>query len=182
MIYAFSQLGRVLTVEHCRSAYFAYVQSLLQYGILAWGAGSASVLEPLAVTQRTIIKKILGKDQRYPSFLLFQNFPVLSIRKLFVKTLLIYIKTNKDKIFMETQHSYNTRNKINIGILTPKLNYKADQSNPFYVAHIAYSNIPNIIRQWEESSVGVYGRRVGRWLLEISDEAAEFLVRSRYRS
>ena len=59
MIYAFMQLSRVLTMDQLRTVYFAYVQSVLQYGVLAWGGASAAVLEPLAVTQRSIIKIIL---------------------------------------------------------------------------------------------------------------------------
>nr|QQJ42582.1 chitinase 6-2 [Sogatella furcifera] len=59
------ELACVLAVDQCRSVYFAFVQSLLQYGIVAWGGASAAVLEPLAVTQRALMKIILKKPVRY---------------------------------------------------------------------------------------------------------------------
>jgi hypothetical protein len=71
IIYAFGQLRQVLTVEHCRSVYYAYMLSVMQYGILASDGASTSMMEPLAVTQRSNIKTILNRNIRYPSNSLF---------------------------------------------------------------------------------------------------------------
>jgi hypothetical protein len=179
MVYAFRRLNQVLTVDRCRSVYYAYVQSVLQYGLLAWGGASASVLEPLAVTQRSIIKTILFKNPRYPSHLLYQDFSVLNIRQLYIKTLLIYIKVNKN-IFTPTTHNYDTRNKLNLGISIPKLKFRADLSNPFYVAHQLYRNLPIMIKNAEGSSVAAYRRELERWLLGMGADAAEMLIHSPY--
>ena len=61
LMHAFTQLSQVLTVDQCRGVYYAYAQSLLMYGVLAWGGASTNLLEPLGVTQRAIMKIILLK-------------------------------------------------------------------------------------------------------------------------
>jgi len=180
MIYAFRQLREVLTVDHCRRVYYAYIQSTLQYGILAWGGASTSVLEPLFVTQKSIIKIINRLNLRFPSELLFVNFRVLSIRQLFIKNLLIYIKENKDHIFSESTHQYNTRSKLNFGYDIPKLNYRVEIFNSFYIAHQLYRNLPNEIIVAEGGSVATYRRGVEEWLLRIGVAAADELTKSPY--
>jgi len=181
MIFAFRQLRQVLTVDRCRSAYYAYVQSVLQYGILAWGGASASVLEPLAVTQCSIMKTILKKNQRYPTYLLFRDFPVPNIRQLYLKTLLIHIKENKNKIFISSTHQYQTRNKIILGFQFPKLNHRANLFNSFYLAHQLYRNLPDeILNSLKNDSATKYKRIVEKWLLRIGPMSADSLIHSPY--
>ncbi len=155
LMYAFSQLGRVLTVDHCRTAYFAYVQSLIEYGIVAWGGASPSVLEPLAVAQRSLIKVLLKKDRRYPSTLLFQEFKVLNIRQLFVKTLLIFIRFNKDDIFSEIQHNYQTRHRLQFGFETPRLRHGMGRCSSFNLAHNVYRNLLKISWRLREATLRI---------------------------
>src|SRR5204862_86131 len=74
LTYAFTQLREVLAQQQLRTVYFAYVQSVLQYGILAWGGALPSIMEPLAVSQRSIMKTILKKRIRFPTIDLFNEF------------------------------------------------------------------------------------------------------------
>lgn len=179
-IYAFSQLSQVLSVEHCRTVYCAYVQSLLEYGVLVWGGLSSTALEPLAVTQRSIIKTILKKNSRYPTDLLFQDFPVLNIRQLFIKNMLLFVRTNKEHIFTVTQHDYSTRIRNNYGYEIPRLNLTTEKHNSFYLAHVVYRNIPPEVINAESGSRAVYKRTVSKWLLRIGPAATEALVHSNY--
>lgn len=179
-IFAFNQLNGVLTVGQCRTVYYAYVQSLLQYGILGWGGASSSILEPLAVSQRTIIKAVLKRNHRYPSALLFEEFPVLNIRQLFIKTLLSYIKNNKTEILVEIPHNYPTRHKINYGYSMPKLKHGSELTNSFYLAQVVYRNLPNYLRDAESDSDAIYKRKVDKWLYHIGWVATEALLHSPY--
>lgn len=180
MIYAFGHLRQVLTVDRCRGVYYAYVQSVLQYCILVWGGASAAVLEPLAVIQRSIIKTILKKQNRYPTDLLFMYFPVLNLRRLYLKSLLTYIKENKNYIFTSSTHRYETRNRVHFGFTVPKLNFRANLFNSFYLAHQLYRNLPRDILVAEGGSIAVYKRKVEAWLLRIGDTAVEALLQSPY--
>lgn len=89
--YAFKQLCQVLSVEHYRIAYFAYVQgSLFQKGILVWEDASSTVLESLVIFQKAIIKFIFDKTMRYFSKIIFSSFN--NILQLYLKTPLMQIK------------------------------------------------------------------------------------------
>lgn len=176
LIYAFMQLSQVLTVDQLRTVYFAHVQSLLQYGILAWGGASTSVLEPLAVTQRTIIKIILRKGQRFPTNLLLSEFPVLTIKKIFIKELLIFTKSNMHNVFSNIQHNYPTRNRVHYGFQIPRLNNTIEMQNSFYIAHFLRRRLPRNIILAESESVEVYKRRIGRWLLQLDTNEAGILT------
>ena len=180
-IYAFTQLAQVLTLEQCRLAYFAYVQSLLQYGVLVWGGVSSNILEPLGTTQRSIIKAILKKPNRYPTNLLFSEFPVLNIRQLYIKTLLLYIKTNKGKIFHDIEHLYPTRHRTNFGYRMPRINCNMEIFSSYYLAHSLYMNLPPEILVAESGSIAQYKRFLLEWLLSIGQECAEVLIQSQYR-
>lgn len=181
LLHAFSELSNVLSVDQCKVVYFAYVQSIILYGILAWGGASSSVIEPLAVTQRSIIKTILKRDFRYPTRQLFIEFPVLNVRQLFIKSLLIHIKKYKTELLGETvNHSYSTRHRSNYSFEIPQLTHGSELTNPSYLAHVLYRNVPGVIREAEAFSLVVFRKRVDRWLYQIGWEASEELLQSRY--
>lgn len=180
MVYAFTQLSQVLPLDLRRTVYFAYVQSILQYGILVWGGASSSLLEPLAVAQRKIIKLILRRNMRYPSNLLYTEFTVLTLRQLFVKDLLLHIRRNKAKIFVVLNHNLVTRNRLEFGFEIPRPCSSLDYHSTFFIAHIVYKNLPQNILLLEPGSVAVYKRRVSEWLLSCTPEETERLIRSNY--
>lgn len=88
--------------KHRTKAYFAYVQSALQYDILAWEGASFTAHEPLTVTRRSIVNTVLQKDKIYRSNRLTTEFPFLSTRQMYIETLLLHIEVNKYTIFQET--------------------------------------------------------------------------------
>lgn len=137
-------------------------------------------MEPLAVTQRSLMKSILRKHFRYPSTALFQDFPVLNIRQLFIKNLLLFIRKNKDNIFSSTKHDYMTRTKTNFGFETPRLNYSVEKHNSFYLAHVVYRNLPPELIEAESSKDAIYKRTVSKWLFDMGSAATEALVHSVY--
>lgn len=180
MIYAFTQLAQVLTIEQCRVAYFAYVQSILQYGILVWGGVSANILSPLAITQRAIIKAILKKPRRYPTATLFNEFPVLNVRQIYIKTVLLHIKLTKAKIFHEIEHSYMTRHRVNFGYSMPRIKSNMEMSSTYYLAHTLYKNLPPEILQAETGTVARYKQVLLEWIFLIGPDGAEKLIQSPY--
>jgi len=176
MVYAFKQLSEVLTVDQRRTVYYAYVQSVLQYGILAWGGVSANTLQPLVVSQRAIIKVILQKNRRYPTYLLQNDFPVFSVRQLYIDNLLNFIRTNRTAIFTNLDHHYPTRNRINFGFSIPRIRLSLSKSNSFYIAHSLYRKIPVHVLETEGASVAKFKRAVRVWLAGLGVDEVESLI------
>lgn len=116
MIYVFSQIAYILNFEELKQMYYAFVQSLLQFGIIAWGGANKTILKPLITVQKTIIKSALRKPRRYSSDLLFQEMRVLDVKQLYVKAILMHTYHNRDNMFEAVGHRYGTRGSVLLGI------------------------------------------------------------------
>lgn len=68
------------------------IQSLLQYGIIAWGGCSTTLKHTLSVAQKNILKIILSKPKTFPSKDLFKLLRVLDIEKLYKKQAMFYLQ------------------------------------------------------------------------------------------
>jgi len=59
------------------------IQSLIQYGIIAWDRCNTTLKANLAVTQKNLIKIIIGKPKTYPPVELFKLLRVVDISNSF---------------------------------------------------------------------------------------------------
>jgi len=180
-IFAFNQLNSILNLREIKMAYFSYVQSLIEGAIIAWGGAYGSTLQPLAVTQKAIIKAALERCRRYPSEALFNDFTVLDIRQLFVRALLIYMFKHSDSVFDNVNHAYPTRNALAVGIQTPRLVKTYSVTNCHYILHILYRNLPETLKKTDNCSIGTYKKRIQAWLLQTGRGNIEALITSQYR-
>ena len=67
------------------------IQSLIQYGIIAWGGCSTALKHKLSIAQKNIIKIILSKPKTFPSKELFKLLRVLEIENLYKKQAMFYL-------------------------------------------------------------------------------------------
>jgi len=123
---------------------------------------------------------MLKKPKRYSSDRLFLEFPVLNVRQLYIKSVLLYIKNAKAKFFRDIEHPYITRHRINFRCRMPTINYNVEMHSTYYLAHTLYSNLPPEILAAEGGSLAQYKRALRDWLLSIGPEGAEALIRSPY--
>lgn len=179
LIFPFTQLSLILDEKETKMAYCAFVQSILQYGIIAYGGAHKTFIDPLSVVQKSILKAGLQKNRRYPSNLLFQETSILTVRQLFIKAICVYTFSNKDLVITPTAHNYLTRNAQNIGVQVPKVMKAANYNNSYYIANYLYRNLPVHIRD-AEVSVNAFKRLVTNWLLQIGTQHAEALMTSVY--
>jgi hypothetical protein len=179
-IFIFRVLRSILNIDTLRLVYYAYVQSVLSYGILAWGGALPTCLKPIHTIQKTIIKAALHKPIRSPTDLLFEEFKVFNITQLFVRTLLIYIFKNNFEIFSSISHGRFTRSTINSGIVVPRLNKSINKTSSFYIAHILFRNLPDYIKLPPQCSIATFKLLINRWLIETGRVALERLLVSPY--
>lgn len=179
MIFPFVQLSNILNEKEIKMVYCAFVQSVLQYGILAYGGTNKTLISSLSVVQKSIIKAAFQKSRRYPSHLLFTEASILTVRQIFIKTLLVYTFLHKKDVVTPIAHNYPTRNALNVGCHIPQVVKSVNYTNSFYIANFLYRNIPAEIRE-AEVAINVYRRLVTAWLLETGSEHAEALITSIY--
>lgn len=87
LIYIFKNI-RHLGEPLVKSIYFALCQSILTYGIEAWGGAKKSHLIKIERAQRAIIKVATSKKINYPTGLIYKEFDALTVRQLFIVALI----------------------------------------------------------------------------------------------
>jgi len=70
---------KIIDKPMLRIVYFAMTQSLLQYGITAWGGLGIAAQNKLLIAQNSIIKIILSKSKTYSSKKLFKGMNVFDV-------------------------------------------------------------------------------------------------------
>ena len=180
-IFAFHQLHQFLEFNEIKIAYFAYVQSLLEGGIIAWGCAYKNILQPLVVTQKSILKAALGRGRQYPSDALFTEMDVLDIRQLFIRTVSLYIFKHHETLLERPRHAHDTRYTLGQGVRLPRLAKTFSTTNCYYVAQVIYSNLPLDLRDYNSHSISVYKKYIVDWLKRIGRDRAIELTVSLYR-
>lgn len=66
-MFVFKKFSRIPDIMQIKTVYYALVQSVLQYDIVVWGAARTTVIHPLEIIQKTIIKIIFSKPLLYPT-------------------------------------------------------------------------------------------------------------------
>jgi len=79
-IHQFIKLRDLLPVKTMRMIYFAFYQSIIQYGLLVWGGVKDNYLYPLQVNQNSVARIILGKKSLGGSTKL--NYKLLGVLRL----------------------------------------------------------------------------------------------------
>lgn len=179
-IYIFSNLNRVLSPDLLKTVYYAYVQSVLQYGILVWGGALKTTLTPLSILQKAIIKVALKKDRRFPTDQLFDEFKVFNITQLFVKSLILFMFKNRLDIFQQTTHNYRTRSAVNTGIIIPRVSKAFNLTNPFYIASVLFSKLPHQIKSPNQYSFLAFKKRVVAWMSQVGRSNIDYYISPTY--
>lgn len=120
MIHVFVNLRYVLNIKNLKLIYFAFVQSILQYGIIAWGSTYISNLNRLKRTQNILIRIIMKKHRLYSTAALYDEFEVFNIDLLYIHKLLYFL--SKTNAFSTVQrNTQNTRLRGTAVLLKPEL-------------------------------------------------------------
>src|SRR5436190_7588529 len=176
MIFVFSQLSAILNFEEIKMVYYAHVQSVLQYGIISYGGAYSTLLEPLTIIQKTILKMGFGKPRRYSTELLYRESGILSVRQIYIKTILTFIRYNRELVIDPITHHHFTRNAAHFGMQVPQLVKSVNLTNSYFLANTIFRNTPMEIRDIQGSD-SLFAQRVAAWLWEIGpDRSADLLV------
>jgi hypothetical protein len=180
LIYVFSKLHGILNDNELRVIYFSFAQSIMTYGIIAWGGACDTFINDLSITQKAIIKAGLGLERTYSSDLLFNFFNVLPIKKLFIKSVLSYAFKNKFFFNDSSQHGYLTRGSSLHHSGISRNSRSVCDRNVTYLVHVILRNAPSIVSQPGECSIRLYKRILQGWLSTLSDTECSQVMRSVY--
>lgn len=142
LIYKFYELRNMVPFKTLKTIYHALAESLLNYGLVVWGAAGSIILTKLQVTQKWIIKIMLFKKRRYPSDRVYNESKILNIEQLHLKSVIRFmIKNNDYKVNLK--HCQNTRNVTRgmVELQNPK--HKSCQKHICCVGPKIYNDLPD---------------------------------------
>lgn len=161
VLFKFKSLKQILNEDNLKIAYYGLVQSLLQYGIIAWGSVSRNYLQKLEIMQKRFLKLIFNKEYRYPTEQLYTETKVYCLRQLYYKNLLILQYKNKHML-TKVNHPYATRSKVNENNEIKRVEKKIGQKSFKFLGPRIFNKLPTEIRN--SQSVNQFKYKIKRWI------------------
>jgi hypothetical protein len=112
--YVYHRLKNILELKDLLVVFNSLSQSIIQYGIIGWGALADSFLKPVTLAQKHALKIILKKPYTYSSSSVYKETKMLDTRQLYIKNILNYYNKRSPQVIRDTQLSiprYSLRNK-----------------------------------------------------------------------
>lgn len=166
----FKKLRNVLDPKQIKSTYYALCQSLCTYCIQSWGGTAKTILRPLEIAQRAVLKISSFRHFRYPTRLLYQNTKLLTIRQLYVLTTIL-------KQHSELKFDPILLTKRNAIICHQSTQFKTAFSNRFYAFLGPYLyNKANKQLSIYANTKTICKKKVINWLLSLTYDDTEDLL------
>lgn len=164
LLYKFYELRQVLPYCMIKNLYQALVESILTYGITAWGASCKNVLKSLFVTQKYILKIMLFKKKRYSTTLLFKEANILSLRQLYIKNIIRFSFSNPKFNNIISHHSIGTRANKNNNLNLPKALFSSTQRHISFILPKIINVLPNYLKV--NVNYNKIKNRIDSWIVE----------------
>ena len=175
LIGVFARARHVLPRTVLRLIYFSLFHSKVQYCLEAWGATAPSILLPLLVMQRKIIRIMTFSGYRDDTVPMFRSLNVLTIPQLYQLRLAIMVfnELNGNSCsyfgFTPLRHSYGTRQResgqLDLRPSTHSYNLKTNYAfrSIIYEGTRVFNNIPDNIKT--APSIHVFKKKCKSWLI-----------------
>lgn len=120
--YALKVLSMNVNEEAAMTAFHAFVQSKISYGIIFWG--STSHTKRVLILQKRCLRNVCGMYPRDSCRPVFVRKNVLTVVSLYILECCMFIRKNPD-LFSDSflNHSYNTRNRYDLQASTNRFKY-----------------------------------------------------------
>lgn len=118
--YALRIISENVGINAALSAYHAFIQLRIRYGLIFWG--NSPELERVVILQKKCIRSIFGMKPRDSCKNVFRGRKILTIISMYILDSFMFVHTNSDifEVYMHN-HRYATRHKLNL--LPEKCNF-----------------------------------------------------------
>lgn len=149
--------------------YFTLCQSITSYGISAWGAARKCALLKIERAQRLIIKVINFKPYRYPTTKLYKEFGVLSVRQLFIKSIVLRQHSCMKRSNTSARRTYEVYD-------VPSCKTSFAQCFSYYLAPMLYNRLCKI-KPLKDLSRHVCKKTLDEILRNLDYEQTELIIK-----
>lgn len=140
LIHKFYILRDILNKKNLITIYNSLVESILNYGILAWGGLYKNSLQNLQVTQNTLLKILCRKGKLYSTTALYTDLNIFNIRSLYTYRCLLHKFNPPTTEYVQSTHFTRYHNDQNL--LVPFLRKNFSQRSVFYHSTKFYNILP----------------------------------------
>lgn len=158
------RLKDVLTTKTLLTFYYAQIQSIISYGICFWGSSTHAM--EVFITQKRIIRCMLGLHPRTSCASYFSQYGVLTVPSLYFASLVLFVKKNPTLFNINRDHysaDMNIKTRHGTCLSIPSHKSTFFEKGPYYRAVKAYYMLPSDIKQME--SVVHFKKKLDHWLL-----------------
>lgn len=145
-IYALKRLKPITSNHTLRSVYFAYIESLISYGIVYWGGSSQYYMQMVLKAQKRAIRTMANLTPRESCREYFIKLKIMTVVNLYIYQTILSIYKNKYLFTINSDfHDHFTRNG---DLLRPKKPLNNTYKNSFLYAGVQhYNRLPQNIRE-----------------------------------
>lgn len=129
--------------------YYAFMHSIISYGIIAWGGAYKNTVNILQNIQTKILK-IINKNR-------FETNNPLNIKQTFVLESLVYHYDKLKNTYLTRESK--TRNK---NIILPRMNKTISDKNSYIMAIKTYNSLPTELKSLNNKSITK--RKIKKWI------------------
>jgi len=141
--FAIRTIQAIMSLETLRMVYFAYIHSIISYGIIF--GGNQPYSDKIFKIQERVIKIITNSRPRDSCRELFKNLEILPLYSQYVYSISIYVVKYNNLFHTNNQiHSIHTRLKTNLH--PPTANLTKFQKGVYYLAIKIFNNLPHEIK------------------------------------
>ena len=160
VIYLLRSLKSIITKEFLRSAYHAFFESVLRYGIHIWGNGTG--VDGVLLLQKKAVRILTGSSYDAHCRELFRKERLLTVTNLYILECLLKVKLNLDDYGIGSDHhSHLTR--FNYQLVTPKV--RLAKSKNWY-SNIAIEMFNKLPREARDVNYNKFKLRINNWLCD----------------
>lgn len=145
-IYALKQIRPITTEQNLKETYYAYVHSIMTYGIIMWGWSTDC--ERVLKMQKRAIRTLVKAKYKDSCRDLFKKLHILTSTSVYIFEILKYVKHNMDQYKIRGANSNRrARNGICLESVTYRLNLSKKQ--PQVIGPKLFNKLPLCVRQIE---------------------------------
>jgi len=151
-LFIFYQLRYILNRKTLITTYKLLIESIVQYGIIIWGGTFKTLLNPLYIRQKYLIKLILFKNKLYSTKLVYAESGLLDIQCLYILKSCVFTKKSLE-LREHVNHPFNTRNRLGGTLVVPRMRTTMNQRFITYLGPKIYNSVSQNFKQINNPSM-----------------------------
>jgi hypothetical protein len=138
--YALRNLKHIVPQSILRTIYYAYIRSILSYGIIFWGRSSN--VNKLFILQKKIIRIITNNGVRESCRKAFKDMEIMTLYSQYIFLLILFTINNKH-LFTSNKEIHNYKNWNSANLQLPSVNITKFYKGPYVLGSKAFNHQQN---------------------------------------